>query len=103
MKYYFVRYIPDWGDNFPMKDGKLHPAIIAECVGRPLGVSGQHVARMVPDPFERALLLATGLIVEYTHTDAVAGLYSYHKRAWRVKRYGIGGVRRGHPIKIKGA
>jgi hypothetical protein len=101
MRYYFVRYIPDWGDDFPIKNGKPHPAFIAECYDCPVGVSGQYVARIVPDPFERALLLATGFIVEYTDRDE--NDISYHKRAWRVKRYGIGGVRRGHPIKIKGA
>jgi hypothetical protein len=102
MEYYFVRYIPDWGDDFPFKNGRLHPAFIAECYGCPLGVAGYHIEKYVPDPFERALLLATGIIVEYTDRDLENGTPSYYKRAWRVKKLGINGVRRGHPIKIKG-
>jgi hypothetical protein len=97
MFYFLVRYIIK-GEL--LKGGNYDPAIVGECTGCPLGIMEGRFRKLVPDPFERAVLLTTGIIVEYRFDHDSGGMLP--TRAWRAKKgTGSEAVMRGHRIKIK--
>jgi hypothetical protein len=107
MAYYFVRYMPKPGEVFP-GTGPYHPALIARCTENPVGVDARRFDDLVPDPFERALVLTTGIIIEYEEPSR--GIYSeealrggYIRKAWRSKKgkWFHTAVQRGHRLKVK--
>jgi len=105
--YYFVRYMPKPGEDFP-GTWPFHPALIVQCNENPIGVDASTFNGTVTDPFERALVLTTGIIIEYE--EASRGIYSeealrggYIRKAWRAKRgkWFHTAVQRGHRLKVK--
>lgn len=92
MFYLLLKYIPKEG---LILGGVWHPAVVGACCGIPLGIGEERLNSLVPDPFERALILSTGVIVECYSSSEI-------QRAWRVKKGRMyASVVRGHRLKVK--
>ena len=114
MGYYLVRYMPKPGEDFP-GTWPFHPALIVQCNENPVGVDASIFNNVVTDPFERALVLTTGIIIEYEEAargvyDTKTGVFNseimrpgYIRKAWRAKRgkWFHTAVQRGHRLKVK--
>jgi hypothetical protein len=109
MGYYLVRYMPKKGESFPLaEDGEEHPALVARCNVNPIGLDGLRFGSVIRDPFERALILTTGIIIEYEEAARKHYLADeledgYVKRAWRAKKgkWYKQAVQRGHPLRVR--
>lgn len=108
MGYYFVRYMPKKGE--PLQIGGVeHPALIARCSSIPIGVDRTRFEAIITDPFERALVLTTGIIIKYVedvHWDGATNktvTTGYVSKAWRAKRgkWYRTAVQRGHRLKVR--
>jgi len=100
-RYFLLRCFPEPGSGVPtMPNGVKNPAYIMELNGCPVRASGYALEQAVPDPLERAVVMARGIIGEYEKSDIMGSNFYYMKRAWRVKSYYGYGLVRGHRLRI---